>query len=60
MINVSKYLKSSHVREGLDRDCIISKEETNIKGLQGSSEMVALRVEGRVISSPSVGVFKKS
>lgn len=45
MINVFKYFKSSHVKEGVEQNCIISKEETRLKGLQGSSEMATLRVE---------------
>lgn len=36
---------SSHVKEGVDQNGIISKEEARFKGLQGSSEMATLRVE---------------
>lgn len=45
MINVFKYIKSSHAKEYLDQNCTISKEETRLKDLQGSSEMATLRVE---------------
>lgn len=45
MINVFKYFKSSHEKEGLDQNCIIYKEETRLKGLQGSRKMATLRVK---------------
>lgn len=53
MRNAFKYLKRSHVKVGLlDHNCVISKEKTRLKGLQGSGEMATLRVVGGVISSP--------